>query len=273
MWDNDRWIVAAIMLGVVAAVALAVLLAYLYRRWAERRWFERTGALKQKATEQRIRREAEIAAEKPYLHSTTLLKAIEQRSIGFHISGTGHLSSLHVALTSLVDYPLGITIAKGSIFRSLNPLVQNMMSLETKNIHLSPQDAAQTDINVACVNKYLATPSDVSGFMPVADDFPAFGRTNLPRPVELNRIIECTEFKQGSSLVRQFAVWIVTDDPTRAEIENDLSRSLSSKNDASTADEVHHQAEQVFTQLRVLFNAAGIDVSGYRVFRELLRRI
>jgi hypothetical protein len=208
--------------------ALAELRAQEERRRAEE-WRKREEKELKRLKEERDRA-AIIADWKRNAKEVKLAEVISDRVAEVVASGAG-LTSVTVKLTSLVEQPLAVEIPRGSVFMCLNTAAQNMITTRDVRTELWPKHQVKTDIEAACINKRRSIPSAFDRFQLVpADQLPLFGLGRL-RPDSLVRLLDSSAFWQYSVLVRQSAIWTLTDNPSQMEIEDFILTNLLTIND------------------------------------------
>jgi len=291
MFDETEVVVVWLILGFSAIVFLPVFLAYLRKRSERKR--ETSECQQRLADDQERRREAEeravlparVGAEEPFLRRITLVELTTHMQAKLNITGTGRTSSLSLALASMVDYPLEVEIPRGTCFQNLNTLKQNMMSIQTISLRLSPRASADAAVPAVCINRRLAVPAAEDGFLPVSDQSPLFGAANLPKPAYLDRLLDSPRFKEGNSRLRQMTIWTITDNLTRKALRDTIRASLARRaheadrlrglagagSKTVRADAMDREAERetdaILAEVRQLFESVGLEINTYELFR------
>lgn len=291
MFDETQVVVVWLILGFSAIVFLPAFLAYLRKRSERKR--ETSECQQRLADDQERRREAEeraalaarVGAEEPFLRRITLVELTTHMQAKLNITGTGRTSSLSLALASMVDYPLEVEIPRGTCFQNLNTLKQNMMSIQTISLRLSPRASADAAVPAVCINRRLAVPAAEDGFLPVSDQSPLFGAANLPKPAYLDRLLDSPRFKEGNSRLRQMTIWTITDNLTRKALRDTIRASLARRaheadrlrglagagSKTVRADAIDREAERetdaILAEVRQLFESVGLEINTYELFR------
>jgi hypothetical protein len=92
--------------------------------------------------------------------------------------------------------------------------------------------------------------------MPTGDD--TFRVLDDPPQADLVRLLQLPEFRAESERVQQFAVWTITNNPRRNDYVG-LTSGFSPFGTGPDDDEI--------AAIRVLFDAAGIDIGKYRALK------
>lgn len=176
-----------------------------------------------------------------------LRQAHEQGLIYLEIAGNG-LTSLLILVGLTSADPLDVTIVAGTWFQSLNQDVQDMIATETKIVSLESQgDAEILQIRAACVMMTRDVPQRGDPFV--------LG-TSQPNP-NVIKLISHPDFLSASLRVQQFAIWTITDNPSRDQYAGIIARVGASG--PPTDDE--------FKQIRALFDKVGIWYGDYYALR------
>jgi hypothetical protein len=162
------------------------------------------------------------------------------------ITGDG-IQHVDVELESLNDQPLEVTVPLGTVFLPLSAGTQSMVVTEATTAGLDSRGAREAlDVPAACSGMYLDTPGEGDGFVVGADVAAA----------DLLKLLALPAFLEQGARVQQFAVWTITDRPSRygyVELRYTGSlRGASSEWTGPTDDEIG--------QIRALFLQAGIDM-------------
>ncbi len=290
MYDENQAVAFWLILGFISVIFLPTLVAYLRqicerrREISERKRLPANNEPQRAAAEDRAILGDRLAHERPFL-PVTLTEVETHVQARVNISGTGRTSSLSFAFASTVDYPIEIEIPRGSCFKSLNSLKQNMMTIETISLRLSPRASADAVIPAVCINRRLAVPTVGDGFISASDRSPLFGAAGLPKPAYLDSVLDSPRFREGSSRLRQIAIWTITDDLARKELRGMIRAALAKH--ASEAERLHglgdsasmahtdsidreadRETDILIAEVKELFQSVDVETSGYDAFRS-----
>ena len=178
-----------------------------------------------------------------------LVEAVEKGRLKAKVSGVG-LSEIQVDVSSrMSNPPMIIKILPGTVFSSSKPAVQNMIAVGTpETIELKPNSQKTLRVPAACLNMHREVPT--------GED--SFAVEKGPHHEDLAKLLALPEFFKESNRVKQFAVWTITDNPSRDSYMGIGSPFEARLDTGPTEIEI----ESVFE----LFNDAGISISKYRVF-------
>ena len=129
-----------------------------------------------------------------------------------------------------------------------------MVSLRTTTLYLTQEDKDEVIVKAACANLHRSVPDASSAFDIIAS----------PEQEELRHLLVAIEQETHTSVVEQVAVWIVTDDVSRSELDSRYVRSsslfpLAGKPAASDEDVI---------KAIVLVSEAGISIGDKSIFAE-----
>lgn len=162
------------------------------------------------------------------------------------ITGDG-LEWIRIVLESMFDVPLEVTILPGTIFEAQSAGTQDMVVREAQTALLGTRGSRQSlTIPVACANMELG--------MPDGEDRFTIGRA--PVSEDLIKLLNLPEFRDETFRVQQFAIWTITDNPTR-----DGYVGLGYFGAGSGPD------DEEMERIRTLFARAGISIDKYRALR------
>jgi len=163
------------------------------------------------------------------------------------------LSAVRVIAERLVPLSMEITIPIGTFFINQGH-AQDMVSLRTTTLYLTQEETAKVTVKAACVNLHRSVPNESSAFDIIAS----------PEQEELKYLLVAIEQETHTSVVEQVAVWIVTDDVSRPELDSRYVRSstlfpLGGKPAASDEDVIG---------AIILVSEAGISIADKNIFAE-----
>jgi hypothetical protein len=174
----------------------------------------------------------------------TLDDAISQGLVQMTSFGGG-LQSVGLSIESLSNSLLNITVTAGTKFQSQSAGVQSMVVLYNDSRLLKPNDNETINVGVACMNMNLAMPESTDSFTI---------SHNIPE--DLTKLLHVSSLRAAGFRVVQFAIWTITNNPSRSEFT-----SIGSRADFLGPSDAEMQSVQA------LFQAAGIDPQNYRAFQ------
>lgn len=181
------------------------------------------------------------------LTQSNLVDAITNGWVIASISGDG-LSKINISLQPQVDFNLEVSIEPGTMFESQSGGVQNMVLRKGTVVVLKPSIEVSLELEVSCANMELKEPSGTDSFLVSQGETAA----------DLNKLLSVPEFRFESGRVQQFAIWTITDNPSRYSYTGITDQyGIGS---GPTDDE--------FQKILNLFNSAGIDSSKYQAFNS-----
>lgn len=122
------------------------------------------------------------------------------------VSGRGvSLQRLEITLTSQVAQPLQLVIDPGILFRPSAAATQTMVTIAAQAVTLAPGESKTLTLVVACAAMHLDQPGSSD----------QFGLDPAPTSSALSRLLQVPEFANQTFRVRQFAIWTISDNPTR----------------------------------------------------------
>ena len=182
----------------------------------------------------------------------TIIEAVSSEKILVKTEGAG-LSAVRVIAERLEPLSMEITIPIGTFFVNQG-YAQNMVSLRTTTFYLTQEDTAEVTVRAACANLHRSVPDESSTF-----DFLA-----SPEQEELRHLLIPIEQERHTSVVEQVAVWIVTDDVSRPELD---SRYVRSSSLFPLAGKPAASDEDVISAI-ILVSEAGISIGDKRIYAE-----
>lgn len=153
------------------------------------------------------------------------------------------LQVLDLTLTSLADEPLAVVVPAGLLFDAKASGTQSMVVTVQETIELTPGEKQSRPLDVACAAMDLDQPGDTDRF------------TLATASAKLRQLVASPGFPDADFRVQQFAIWTITDNPTRSSFVG-IGLVVGTGPDDDEID-----------QIRALFKAAGLDPSDYRALR------
>jgi len=180
----------------------------------------------------------------------TLLEAVQQGKVKAEVSGAG-LSAVSLTVQKMGKERIRIVVPVGTFFVNTGA-AQNMITTTEAVIDLAGRDSATVAVAAACANFHQAEPDSASSFMV---------QSTADNP-ELDRLMKLIAKQHPSETVAQVAIWVVTDNPTREELDSTYQSSLSPFVAGSPA-----ASDADIEAARKLLKEAGIDTTQKRLFR------
>ncbi len=183
------------------------------------------------------------------LNEIELTDALSRGLVRANASGSG-LQSVTLELESVTTEPLGIVVPALTLFRAISSEVQDMLAIMPEYSYAVLESIGSKkvlDIPVVCANMNLRMPEE-------ADTFRIEGPSLSEDLVKLHQE---TEFHWASVRVEQFAIWVITDNPSRSGFV--ALRSAEPKATGPSGEEIE--------EMREIFEAADIDTAKYRIFQ------
>lgn len=185
-------------------------------------------------------------APSPTRQRVQLRDAASRGLVRASIRGQG-LELIKLILESLIPDPVEVTISAGTVFQSQAAGVQNMVVIEERTVVLDSMGSSVTlNIPVACANMELDQPDDTHGF----------GISEAPVPDDLLNLLSLPGFADQSFRVQQFAIWTITDNPSR---DGYVGLGYFGAGSGPSSEEMQ--------RIRALFEQAGIPLERYRAFQ------
>jgi len=159
------------------------------------------------------------------------------------VSGRGiNLQRLEITLASQVAQPLALVIEPATVFRPGAAATQPMTTLAAQVVTLAPMESKTLTLDVACASMHLDQPSSSD----------QFGLDTTPSSTALLALLKVPDFAGQTFRVRQFAIWTITDNPTRTGYVGLGSFGIGSG-----------PSDEEIAVIKQLFVKAGLDPSGY----------
>lgn len=169
-----------------------------------------------------------------------------QRSGLVRVAGRGHgLQSLELELELEVVQPVRLTIEAGTVFRPSAAGTQTMVLTKSRTVKLeADRPELRLTLDAACAEMHADTPG--------SDD--TFTLEAAPTG-DLAKLLATPAFSDSGFRVRQFAVWTITDNPSRHGYVGLGSFGFGSG-----------PSDEELEEIRNLFRQAGIPRGKYRAF-------
>ena len=133
-----------------------------------------------------------------------LMEAIDLGLLQAGVTGVS-LESIEVEISLEVDESLELTILPGTTFLAPSADLQTMVVRRQVFIFLEKKVEVSLDVRVACANMRLEAPSGGEPYI-----------VQIQPPMEeLRKLMGLTEFQGASFRLQQFAIWTITDNPSR----------------------------------------------------------
>ncbi len=162
------------------------------------------------------------------------------------VSGDG-LTRIQIALESISTDPLEVTIIPGTIFEAQSAGTQNMVVRERRVALLSSRGSREIlTVLAACANMRLGVPDE--------KDKLTIRRT--PTSEDLIKLLNLPDFHKEIFRVQQFAIWTITDNPSRNTYVGIGAFGVGSGPN-----------EEEIGRMRSLFEKAGIPIDKYQALR------
>lgn len=154
------------------------------------------------------------------------------------------LQFLDVTLKLRGTNPLEVIIPAGAIFTAQSNRVQNMMVRMRQTVLLTPAEPqAAVTIPVACIN--------MAREVPTAYDKLTLGSTLVSG--DLLKLLQNPDFLHQSFRIQQFAIWTITDNPSRSQYVGITSSGFGGE-----------PSEAELQTVRNLLIQSGIDTRKYK---------
>jgi hypothetical protein len=175
-----------------------------------------------------------------------IVELIENNIIEAEVTGKD-ITMVNLRIRRLVPETVNVHIPAGSFFVSENPAAQNMVATAEKKTRLTTDSWTNITIPAACANR----PKDI----PDSND--KFSIQRSPNQEELAKLAPILAKSGAGTLIKQAAVWIVTDD---ADFE-DLGILTNSDNTRAIWYETATRAMKACAE-------AGIDITKKRIWND-----
>jgi len=172
-----------------------------------------------------------------------LIEAVADDLVEATISGDG-LQSIDITLKSVSDDPLEVSISRGTIFGAQSAGVQSMVVIREEVLFLKSRGSVSSgSIYVACASMELDMPDKNDTFTISMD----------PASEDLIKLLNGPDFNNETFRVKQFAIWTITDNPTRHGYVGLGSFGFGSG-----------PSDEEMGRIKILFENAGISTYKYQ---------
>lgn len=151
-----------------------------------------------------------VAAEKPFDARTgehDIVDLIDNKIIEAEVIG-GDITYISLRLRKLVSYPVSVKVPVGSYFVAGNSSTQNMVGTGERKTRLTGDSWTSLSVPVACANRPKNIP----------DSSDKFTIMRSPQKEELTKLMPALDKARASTMVKQAAVWIITDNADYADL-------------------------------------------------------
>ena len=183
------------------------------------------------------------------LAKATLLAALKDGRVTVDAATADNLQWLDLTVTSKVEESLELTIPAGTILVPVAASVQTMVVISPETIQLDPLDTTTVTLDVACSQMHDAQPGE-------GGKANRFHVQSTPASGALAKLLKSTAFAAADFRLQQFAIWTITDNPTRSGYVGLGTFGVGSGPSAAEIREI-----------KSMFRSAGIDTSHYRALR------
>lgn len=170
--------------------------------------------------------------------------AVFRGILAVEAKGNG-LTSVMLSITSSAAENLLVTIAPATLFEAQARGVQNMVATAAQEFRISPGGRTTQTVSAACANMNLGTPSPLNTFA-----------VSGHHSAEMAALLRVANFSRETTRVKQFAVWTISDNPSRWGYTG-LSGSTGSG----------EPTDAEIARVKELFTLAGLDPAGWRGLR------
>ncbi len=182
----------------------------------------------------------------PQPKAVELSEALLKGLIKVSVSGDG-LESLGLSIESTSDDPLEVTVSAGTVFQANSGGTQNMVTREDGKVTVRTRGSKQSlAIDAACANMDRNTPSGSDTFI----------ISKTPASEDLKKLLRLPGFRRKSFRVQQFAIWTITDNPSRGGYVGIGEFGFGSG-----------PSDNELQSIKTSFEQAGISTQKYRALR------
>lgn len=174
-----------------------------------------------------------------------LSAAVEDGKVKVTLRGES-LQGLELTLESKIDTDIRVVVNPATMFVPRASGTQTMVVIEKEVVTLEAETTAEVELEVACAEMHDDTPTAKDGFRIASDRAPS----------ALVKLLRLPGFADEEFRVQQFAIWTITDNPTRSGYVGLRSWEASG---GPTDEELDRVAE--------LFAEADIPAGHYRALR------
>jgi hypothetical protein len=184
----------------------------------------------------------------PEIRELSLAAALDAGLVTVKAVGES-LQRLDIELASKTDEPLTVIVPAGTMFVPRRAATQTMIVISSTWVEVPAGEVADAVLDVACAQMHDDQPGETGK----ADTFTV---REKPARGDLARLVASEMFRVADFRVQQFAVWTITNDPTRSGYVRLATFGIGSGPSAAELREI-----------KSMFRDAGIDPGDYRVFR------
>lgn len=185
------------------------------------------------------------ASPTPLPPAIELRAAISDGKVSIKLRGIG-LEAVQLTLTPKIETAIRVVVNPGTMLVPRASGTQTMVVIDKAVITLEPEVSVEAELEVACAQMHDAMPETSDSF-----------RVSSSRaPSDLLKLLRLPAFAGEDFRVKQFAVWTITDNPSRSGYVG-LSSWVESGGPT--------KAE--FARIAELFDQAGIAAGHYRALR------
>jgi hypothetical protein len=152
------------------------------------------------------------------------------------------LQRLEITLASQVAQPLQLVIDPVTVFHPGAAGTQTMMTIARQVVTLAAMESKTLTLDVACAAMHLDQPGSSD----------QFGLDTAPSSSALESLLQVPDFASQTFRVKQFAIWTITDNPTRHGYVGLGSFGIFSG-----------PSDEEIAAIKQLFVKAGLDPSAY----------
>lgn len=186
-----------------------------------------------------------VATAPPPPPAIELRAAISDGKVSITLRGVG-LESVQLTLTPKIETSIRVVVNPGTMLVPRASGTQTMVVVDKAVITLEPEVSVDAELDVACAQMH--------------DDMPGSGdtfRVSTSRaPSDLLKLLRLPAFAGEEFRVKQFAIWTITDNPSRSGY---VGLSSWAESGGPTKAE--------FARIAELLDQAGIAAGHYRAFR------
>lgn len=182
----------------------------------------------------------------------TLMDALTRKKIAVEVEGAG-LSAVRIEAERLEPVSLKVVIPVGTFFVNRGS-AQDMVSMRETTLHLMEEEPVKVSVPAACANLLRAVPGASSSFDIIAS----------PEQEELIELVAAVDKGKHTSVVKQVAVWIVTDDVSRPKLDSRYVRRSSYMVFGGTPA----ASDEDVIKAMWLVSEAGIPLADKKIFTE-----
>jgi hypothetical protein len=150
---------------------------------------------------------------------------------------------IELQVSAELEEPTELSIAPGTMFLAPSPDLQTMVVRSEMVLFLEPDERElSVELKVACASMTLKAPEGGETYMVQIE----------PPAQELSKLLGLPEFKDSSFRLQQFAIWVITNNPSRGGF---VGLGSGGQGSPPSADEL--------SQIRDWFESAGIAIEDY----------